>query len=182
MNREHGKNLWIDPLLTQLKLIRKDEVTPDPTTAWKRIEESHLTERIGRIAAEINETAGYHLLETLFFLPPQNNVLSVRFDRNRAKHSLEILIREDEVWTKFATTRHLAFGWERYFSSDPARGSSTVVWEQAIRTEEVLEEHIQSWLTYLLSELSKEFRPDIFESATPNAQNDLSAALRKASA
>ena len=182
MNREHRKSLWIDPLLTQLKLIRKDEVTPDPTSAWKQIEDSHLTERVGRIAAEINEAAGYHLLETLFFLPPQKNVMFVRFDRNRAKHSLQILIRDDEIWMTFTTTRHTAFGWERYFSSDSEAGSSTVVWEQAIRTEEVLEEHIQGWLTYLLSELNKEFRPDVFESSTMNAQNDLSAALRKASA
>jgi len=182
LNREHGKNPWINPLLTQLKLIRKDEATPDPVSAWQRIEESHLTERVGRIAAEINETAGYHLLDTLFFLPPQKNVISVRFDRSRAKHSLEIVVRNDEVWMKFSTTRPMAFGLERYFSSSPAGGTSTVVWEQAIRTEEVLEEHIQGWLTYLLSELSKEFRPDIFESSTTNAQSDLSAALRKASA
>lgn len=182
MNREQRKNLWINPLLTQLKLIRKDEVTPDPTSAWEQIEDSHLTERVGRIAAEINETAGYHLLETLYYLPPQKNVISVRFDRNRAKHSFEIVIREEEVWMKFTTTRHVAFGWERYFSSDPAGAAANVVWEQPLRTEQVLEEHIQGWLTYLLSELSKEFRPDIFESSTTNAQNDLSAALRKASA
>ena len=107
MNREQRKNLWINPLLTQLKLVRRNEAPSDPNSSWKLIEEAHLTERVGRLAAEINETAGYHLLETLFFLPPQKNVLSVRFDRNRAKHSLGLIILDKQIWLKFATTKHV---------------------------------------------------------------------------
>jgi hypothetical protein len=57
---------------------------------------------------------------------------------------------------------------------------STLVWEQRIRPEEILEEHIQGWLTYLLSEFSKEFRPDLI--STPLTQADISVILRKASA
>jgi hypothetical protein len=182
LNREQRKNLWINPLLTQLKLVRRDEESSNPNSTWKLIEETHLTERVGRLAAEINETAGYHLLETLFYLPPQKSVLSVRFDRNRAKHSLELVIPDKQIWLKFTTTKHVSFGWERYFASDPTSNSSSTVWEQIVQPGEVLDEHIQGWLTYLLSELSKEFRPDVLESAAPEAQPDLSEILRKASA
>jgi hypothetical protein len=110
LNREQRKNLWINPLLTQLKLVRRNEPIADPDTAWKQIEEAHLTERVGRLAAEINETAGYHLLETLFFLPPQKNILTVRFDRNHAKHNLSLVIRDQQVWLKFTTVKHVWFG------------------------------------------------------------------------
>jgi hypothetical protein len=44
-----------------------------------------------------------------------------------------------------------------------------------------LDDHIQGWLTYLLSGLSKEFRPDLFDPSS-FAESDLSAVLRKASA
>jgi hypothetical protein len=182
LNREQRKNLWINPLLTQLKLVRKPEEKPDPNAYWDLIEASQLPERVGRIAAEINEAAGYHLLETLFFLPPQKSVLSVRFDRSRAKHSMDITIRESEIALRFSTSKRIAFGWERYFSSDSSGEGSTLVWEQVIRPEEVLEEHIQNWLTYLLSELNKEFRPDLASSSVGSAEADLTAALRKASA
>jgi hypothetical protein len=182
LNREQRKNLWINPLLTQLKLVRKSEEKPDQSIYWNQLEAFQLPERVGRIAAEINEAAGYHLLETLFFLPPQKSVLRVRFDRGRAKHSMEITIRETEIALRFVTLKRVAFGWERYFSGEASGDGSTLVWEQVIRPEEVLEEHIQNWLTYLLSELNREFRPDLASSAVGSAEADLSAALRKASA
>jgi len=182
LNREQRKNLWINPLLTQLKLVRRDEPTSSPDSAWKQIEETHLTERVGRLAAEINETAGYHLLETLFYLPPQKNVLTVRFDRNHAKHSMELVIRDQQVWLKFTTAKHISFGWERYFASDPASDSSSTVWEQLVQPLEIMEEHIQGWLAYLLSEFDKEFRPASAASTAAETQSDLSEILRKASA
>jgi hypothetical protein len=182
LNREQRKNLWINPLLTQLKLVRKSDEKPNASIYWNQIEACQLPERVGRIAAEINEAAGYHLLETLFFLPPQKSVLRVRFDRNRAKHSMEITIRETEIALRFATMKRVGFGWERYFSSEGSSDGSTLVWEQVLRPEEVLEEHIQNWLTYLLSELNKEFRPDVASPSAGSAETGLSAALRKASA
>lgn len=182
MNREQRKNLWINPLLTHLKLVRRDEESSNPNSAWKQIEETHLTERVGKLSAEINETAGYHLLETLFYLPPQKNALSVRFDRNRAKHSLELVIRDQQVWLKFTTSKHISFGWERYFASDPASDNTSTVWEQMVQPSEILEEHIQGWLAYLLSEFNKEFRPDSLASSAVDTQADLSEILRKASA
>jgi hypothetical protein len=181
LNREQRNNLWINPLLTQLKLVRKTEFNTDPNLAWRQIEASYLPDRVGRIASEINETAGYHLLETLYYLAPQKNVLCIRFDRNRDKHNLEIVLMGNAVMLRFSTSKHVSFSWERYFSSDPLNSNSTVVWEQVIQPEKILDEHIQGWLTYLLSGLSKEFRPDLWDSSLA-AETDLSAMLRKASA
>lgn len=181
MNREQRNNLWINPLLTQLKLVRKSEVSTDLNFVWQEIEARHLPDRVGRIASEINETAGYHLLETLFYLPPQKNVLCVRFDRNRDKHNLEIVLIGTAVMLRFSTSKHVSFSWERYFSSDPMNSNSSIAWEQVIQPEKISDEHIQGWLTYLLSGLSKEFRPDIFDPSLA-AESGLSAMLRKASA
>lgn len=181
MNREPRNNLWINPLLTQLKLVRKTELSTNVNFTWQEIEASHLPDRVGRIASEINETAGYHLLETLFYLPPQKNVVCVRFDRNRDKHNMEIVLIGTTVMLRFSTSKHVSFSWERYFSNDPLSSNSSVAWEQVIQPEKISDEHIQGWLTYLLSGLSKEFRPDIFDSSLA-AQSDLSAMLRKASA
>jgi len=180
LSREPRNKLWINPLLSQLKLVRKTEEYTDPNISWKQLEATGLPEQIGRIASEINEAAGYHLLETFYFLPPQKNALSVRFDRNRSKHIMEIVIRDTGISVRFSTLRRFSFGLERYFSGDRLSNGSTLVWEQRIRPEEILEEHIQGWLTYLLSEFSKEFRPDLI--STPLTQADISVILRKASA
>jgi hypothetical protein len=182
LNRGPRNTLWINPLLTQLKLVRKTEENADPNTSWIQIEASHLPDRMGRIAAEINETAGYHLLEMLYYLPPQKNVLCIRFDRYRDKHKMEIEIRRNEIFLNFSTSKHVSFGWERYFSSDPLSNNSTVIWEQIIQPGEIMDEHIQGWLTYLLSGLSKEFRPDQFSPSSSTVESDLSVVLRKASA
>jgi hypothetical protein len=182
LNREQRNRLWIDPLLTQLKLVRKTEKAADPSAPWQKIEASRLPDRVGRIAAEINEAAGYHLLETLYYLPPQKNVLCIRFDRNRDKHNMEIALHEAEIVLKFSTSRHVSFGWERYFSGDPLSNNYTVVWEQSIQPLEISDEHVQGWLTYLLSGLNKDFKPDRPVSDATAAESDLSAVLRKASA
>jgi hypothetical protein len=181
LNRKDRNNLWIDPLLTQLKLVRKTEANTDLSSAWRKLEVAHLPDRVGRIASEINETAGYHLLDSLFYLGPQKNVLCVRFDRNRDKYNMEIVLIGNEVILRFSTTKHVSFNWERYFSSDSSSSNLTKVWEQVIQPEKILDEHIQGWLTYLLSRLSKEFRPDLFDSSS-FAESDLNRVLRKASA
>jgi hypothetical protein len=182
MNRgeRERNNLWINPLLAQLKLVRKPEEVATTETWWKQIEAAHLQDRIARIASEINETAGYHLLESLYFLPPQKNVLRVRFDRNPAKHHMEIIIRGGDVFLKFSSSRHLPFGWARNIAGDLLRRGSSLVWQDIIQPAEVTDDHIQSWLIYLLSGLSKEFRPDIFLSE--HSASELSAVLRRASA
>lgn len=182
MKGDRDKSPWINPLLNQLKLVREPEKKSGIQTAWDRIEATQLSDRVGKVAAEINEAAGYHLLETLHFLPPQRNVLSVRFDRNRAKHLMGITVRESEIRLKFSTSKDLLFGLERYILSDPPKRNWTLIWDQAIEPELVLEEHIQGWVTYLLSELSKEFRPDMTEPTAERAGSNLTAVLRKASA
>ena len=182
MNGVRSKNPWIDPLLSQLKLVREPEKKAAVESAWNRIEAAQLSDRVGKIAAEINEAAGYHLLETLHFLPPQRNVLSVRFDRNRAKHLLAITIRDSEIRLKFSTSKDLFFGLERYILSEPPKRNWTLIWDQAIQPELVQEEHIQGWVTYLLSELNREFRPDASDPNAASAESNLTAMLRKASA
>jgi hypothetical protein len=180
MNHGDSNNHWINPVLTQLKLVRKPESATDPATCWKEIEAARLQDRIARIASEINETAGYHLLESLYFLPPQKNVLRVRFDRNPDKHHMELVIRAGDVFLKFSSSRHLPFGWARNIAGDLLRRSSSLVWQDIVHPSDVSDEHIQSWLIYLLSGLSKEFRPDIVLAS--NSASELSAMLRRASA
>lgn len=182
MNGDQRNKLWINPLLTQLKLVRKTNEATDAGSSWKQVELSELPDRIGRIAAEINEAAGYHLLESLYYLPPQKTVLCIRFDRNRNKHSMEVEVRDNETILKFSTSKQVSFGWERYFSSDPLSSNYTVVWEQAIQPAEIVDEHVQGWLTYLLSGLDKEYRPDQMFPSAASEESGLSAALRKASA
>lgn len=182
MNRgeRERSNLWINPLLAQLKLVRKTDEAATPESCWKRIEAAHLQDRIAKIASEINETAGYHLLESLYFLPPQKNVLRVRFDRNPSKHHMELVIRGGDVFLKFSSSRRAPYGWERYIPAELLRTRSTLVWQDIIRPDDVTDDHIQGWLIYLLSGLSKEFRPDIFLSSRSAAE--LGAMLRRASA
>ena len=168
-------------MLGRLKLVGTAEEKAAPSTVWDQIEVSQLQERVGKFAAEINEAAGYHLLETLYFLPPQKIVLRVRFDRNRAKHNMEITVRNNEVRLLFSTSKRSTFGWERYFLGD-SPSSSTLIWQQTLHPMEILDENIQGWLTYLLSELSKEFRPDSYAAPSSAAESDLAAILRKASA
>lgn len=178
MNRGEGNKLWINPLLAQLKLVRKTDDIATPQSSWEEIEAAHLQDRIARLASEINETAGYHLLESLYFLPPQKNVLRVRFERTPTKHHMEIYIRGGDVFVKFSTSRRGS--WNRYIPGDLLRRGSALVWQDIVHPTEVSDDHIQGWLIYLLSGLSKEFRPDVFLAS--NSGSELSALLRRASA
>jgi len=180
MNRGERNNLWINPLLSELKLVRKAENTADPALCWKQIEAARLQDRIARIASEINEAAGYHLLESLYFLPPQKNVLRVRFDRNPDKHHMELIIRSGDLFLKFSSAKQVPITWVRNITGDFLRRSSSLVWQDIVHPAEVTDDHIQGWLIYLLSGLNKEFRPDIFLAS--NSASELSSLLRRASA
>jgi hypothetical protein len=182
LNQRRGNDHWINPLLTRLNLVRKMDRDPDPATSWRQIEESELADRIGKLVAEVNSAAGYHVLEMLDFLPPQKNVLRVSFERDRVKHYLEIVIRDTGIVLIFSTTKRALTGWERYVPGNSMRDSYTLVWEQVIHPGEVLEPNIQAWLSYLLSGLDKEFRLDQILRASSAAERDQSATLRKASA
>jgi hypothetical protein len=182
LNQRHGNGHWINPLLTRLNLVRKAGTDFDPTTFWRQIEEFQLAERVGRLVAEVNAAAGYHVLEMMDYLPPQKNILRVSFERHRAKHNLEIVIREYGIALMFSTTKRASTGWERYLPPYSARDNSSLVWEQVIYPVEVSEQNIQAWLSYLLSGLDKEFRLDQILHASPNPEAELSANLRKLSA
>jgi len=181
LSQRRGNEYWIDPLLKRFDLVRKSEEALARDTCWRQIEECELSDRIGRLVAEVNRVAGYHVLEMVDFLPPQKNVLRVFFDRHRVRHNLEIVIRESGIVLMFSTTRRVSTGWGRYVSIS-LRNSSTLVWDQIIHPEEILEQNIQAWVSYLLSGLDKKFRLDQILQASPTAESDLSAALRKASA
>jgi hypothetical protein len=183
LSQSRGNDHWINPLLTRLNLVRNEEEEDlARRTYWDQIEACRLAERVGRLVTEVNREAGYHVLEMVEFLPPQKNILRISFDRQRVKHNLEIVIRDSGIVLMFSTTRRFSTGWGRYVSIHAGRRSSTLVWEQNLRPEEILEQNIQAWLSYLLSGLDKQFRLDQILQATQSADAGLSEALRKLSA
>jgi hypothetical protein len=182
LNQKRKNDHWISPLLTQLNLIPAREAISDPRLCWKNIEECRLLERVGSVMAEINDAVGYHLLEMLEYLPPQDKVCRVSFDRNRVQYKMELIMREEGMVLVFSAAKHISARWDRYFPQSTRKDNSTVVWEQPIRPEEVLDQNIQAWLSYLLSGFDKQFRLDQILRSSSTAETDLSAALRKASA
>jgi hypothetical protein len=181
VSQRRGNEYWINPLLQKLNLVRKKEEDVVRRTYWNQIEKCELSDRIGRVVAEVNRAAGYHILEIVDFLPPQKNVLRVSFDHRRIKHNLEIVLREGGVVLMFSTTRRFPDGWGRILSSRSARHTS-LIWEEFIQPEEILEQNIQAWISYLLSGLDKKFRLDQILHSSPDVQTELNEALRKASA
>ena len=182
MNQRRGNEYWINPLLQRFDLVRQREKDLARDACWKQIEESELSERIGRLVIEVNRAAGYRVLEMVDFLAPQKIAVRVSFERQRVKHNLEIAIRESGSVLMFSTSRRVSIGWARFLSINSVRSHSTLVWEENIHPAEVLEQNIQAWLSYLLSGLDKKFRLDQILNASPTAEADLSEALRKASA
>jgi hypothetical protein len=182
LNQRRENESWISPLLERLNLMREREENLSRSAYWKQIEECELVERIGRLIVDVNRAAGYHILEMVDFLPPQKNVLRVSFHRARVKHNLEFVIRDSGIVLMFSTTRHDSTGWRRYVSTRPKKSDSTLVWEQAIQPEGILDQNIQAWISYLLSGLDKKFRLDQILHAPQSLDAGLNAALRKASA
>jgi hypothetical protein len=182
VSQRRGNEYWINPLLQQFNLVRKSEADLARDAYWRQIEECELGDRIGRLIAEVNRAAGYHILEMVDFLPPQKSVLRVSFERHRVRHSLEIVIRESGIVLMFSTRKRVSIGWGRILSNHSMRRNSSLVWEQFIYPEEVSEQNIQAWVSYLLSGLDKKFRLDQILHDTSTADADLNAALRKASA
>jgi hypothetical protein len=182
LSQSRGNENWINPLLKRFDLLRESEEALARDSCWRQIEECELVTRIGSLIAEVNRTAGYHVLEMVDFLPPQKNVLRLSFARNRVKHNLEIVIRKSGIVLMFSTTRLVGAGWGRFFSRRSARRNSTLVWDQVIHPEDMREENIQAWISYLLSGLDKKFRLDQMLHALSTEQSELSASLRKASA
>lgn len=181
MDQRRSNEYWISSLLKRLDLVHDGEASLPRNAYWKQIEECQLAERIGSMVIEVNRAAGYRVLEMVDFLPPQKNVLRVSFPRSRVKHNLEIVIRESGIVLMFSTTRLEATGWRRYVSIHSTR-SRTPVWEQPVYPGEISEQHIQAWVSYLLSGLDKKFRLDQILHASINANTDLETIPRKISA
>ena len=182
LNQRRGNEHWINPLLSQFDLIQARDTSADPRHDRKSIEECKLLERMGRVIAEINGAAGYHVLEMLEYLAPQKKVCRVSFDRNRIQHKMELVIENEGILLMFSSARRISTRWDRYFSRGSKKDNSTVVWEQIIRPGEVLDQNIQAWLSYLLSGLDKKFRLDQILHGSPVPEADLSTILRKLSA
>jgi hypothetical protein len=181
MSQRRTSDHWINPLLTRFNLLRKTEEALARDAYWRQIEKCELSDRVARLVSEVNRTAGYHILEMVDFLPPQKNVLRISFERNGVKHVMEIVIRESGVVLMFSTSRRISAGWGIMTSSSKRR-STSLVWNQIIYPEEVLEQNIQAWISYLLSGLDKKFRLDQMLHPSDNAEADFNETLRKASA
>jgi len=182
LSQRFENDQWINPLLSQLKLIEMKDVIVDPRHLWEKIEENHLLERISKLVAEINTAAGNHILEMLEFLPPQKKVLVINFGKNGVQHKMEVTLENEGIFITFGTAKRFSTGWERYFSQNSRKDNYAVAWEQAIHPAEILSKDIQNWFTYLLSGLNKKFRPDLLLSSVDSTESGLSATLRKASA
>jgi hypothetical protein len=181
VNQRRGNDQWINPLLKRFDLVAKDE-DPARNSYWRQIEECELAERVGKLVTDVNRVAGYHVLEMTDFLPPQKNVLRVSFEQHRLKHYLEIAIRESGIVLMFSTAKRASNRWGRYVPMRSIGRHTTLVWEQIIHPEEILEQNIQAWISYLLSGLDKQFRLDQILHASPTTEAGLSSTLRKASA
>jgi hypothetical protein len=182
VSQRRGNEYWINPPLEKFNLVRKKEEDIVRKGYWDRIEKCELSDRIGKVVGEVNRAAGYHILEIVDFLPPQKNVLRISFDRRRIKHYLELVIRPNGVVLMFSTGRRLATVWGRIISPTRSTRHTALIWEEAIEPEEILDQNIQAWISYLLSGLDKKFRLDQILHASPEAESELSEALRKASA
>jgi hypothetical protein len=182
LSQRRGNEYWINPLLERLNLVRKSEEDLERDACWTQLEECELGDRIGRLVAEVNRAAGYHILEMVDFLPPQKNVLRVSFERHQVRHSMEIAIRKSGIVLMFSTRKRLSIGWGRYISTHSMRRNSTLIWEESIHPEEIVDQNIQAWISYLLSGLDKKFRLDQILHAPQSLDAGLNAALRKASA
>jgi hypothetical protein len=173
---------WIDSLLTQLDLVKEEAVNVSPNVYWSQLEKSRLSERIGRIVADVNGAAGYHVLEMLDFLPPQRTVLRVSFRKHWHRHHMELVLRGSGFILVFTTSRRVPSGLDRYLPSFTSKGNTTVVWQRVIQPNETLDTDIQAWLSYLLSGLDRAFKPDVVRQGSAAPEVQINSAFRKASA
>ena len=177
--KQESNQKWINSLLTQLDLVRKDEDLVDLRPYWEQLEQCNLPERFRKIVAEVNGAAGYHVLELLDFLPPQKTVLNISFSKNRYKHIMEIQLSEHGGTVVFYSLRRFYDAWERYFPNRARKSNRTLVLELDFHPAEVLDENIESWLSYLLSGFDKSFKPNPKHALSERPALRMSAAAGK---
>jgi hypothetical protein len=180
--KQEPNQKWINSLLTQLDLVRKNEGPVDFNVYWDQLDQCHLPERMRKIVADVNGAAGYHVLELLDFLPPQKTVIHVAFSKNRYKHIMEIELSERGATVVFYSLRKFYEAWERYFPNHARKSNRTTVLELDFHAAEVLEENIESWFSYLLSGFDKSFKPNPKQPLSAGSELRMSAVAGKASA
>ena len=180
--KQKSNQKWINSLLTQLDLMRRDEGLVDLNLYWDQLEQCHLPERIRKVVGDVNGAAGYHVLELLDFLPPQTTVLHVAFSKNRYKHIMEIELSERGATVVFYSLKKFHDAWERYFPNRARKSNRTTVLELDFHAAEVLEENIESWFSYLLSGFEKNFKPNPKQPLSAGSELRMSAVAGKASA
>ncbi|HEX3377236.1 MAG TPA: hypothetical protein VHS29_10275, partial [Candidatus Acidoferrales bacterium] len=147
LSQRQDNQHWINPLLSELKLIEIKVEVIDPKVLWGQIEQNRLLERISKLVAEINDAAGYHVLEMLEFLAPQRKILFISFDRKSVQYKMELLIRNQGIFLIFGTVRRSTARWERYFGQCSRNENYAKVWEHQVRPDEVMGKDIQSWFS-----------------------------------
>jgi hypothetical protein len=184
--KQESNQKWINSLLTQLDLVRKDdeghEGLVDLKLYWDQLEQCHLPERIRNIVADVNGAAGYHVLELLDYLPPQKTVLHVAFSKNRYKHVMEIELSERGAAVVFYSLKKFHDAWERYFPNRARKSNRTTVLELDFHAAEVLDVNIESWFSYLLSGFEKNFKPNPKQPLSEGSELRMSAVAGKLSA
>jgi hypothetical protein len=179
-SKNQGHQSWINPLLAQLNLVQEEQSLADFRPDWAKMEECRLQERIRKVVADVNGAAGYHVLELLDFLPPQKTVLRISYSKQDTKHSLEIVVRGSGAVAVFSKKK--ADKWERFFPNRSRKGARVTVFEQDFQPAEILEEDIQSWISYLLSGFEKKFKPREKPHLSEKSELRMNAAVGKASA
>jgi|GEM_PF-5961006 len=160
MDRENDNSRgWIAPLLGRLNLLQNRAETSNIDLFRTQVEECRIAELIGKIAGEINRSAGYHVVDYQDFLPPQKIVARAVFAKSGTRNFLDILLREDGVLLLFYTLKRSSTRRDRYFPWYTRRKGATIHVKEIIDPEKISEEDVRKWFTYLLSGLDKKLKP-----------------------
>ena len=178
------ENDWINSLLTQENLLQpKKQSSVDLKYAWTQIEECQLAERISKIVADINEAAGYHVLDLLDFLPPQTTILRVKYSKRYTDYVFAIVAREGGVAVVFSSLCKVSTPWKHFFRNQSRSRKRSTSLELDIHPAEILsDDYLQKWFFYLLSEFNNKFKPHAAQPLSEKEYTDFIAAFRKASA
>ncbi len=163
MGSGNGNHSWIKLLLMRLELFQQvEDVVSDVGRFWAQLEKCQFLERIEEVVEEVNQTAGRDILHLDYFLPPQSSFLKITFSRSRVEHVMKIVL--------WSTGPALIFYSHNESSADYDRRTANPAIEfvQYIQPEEVTEDDIQRWFSYLLSGFKRKFRP-----VSPNRSNRL---------
>jgi hypothetical protein len=173
---------WINSLLTQHDLAQMNEARADLRSSRDHMEECQLPERIRKVVADVNGTAGYHVLGLLDFLPPQKTVLRVSFPKQNEEHVLEIMLRERGATIVFYSRRKTHPIWGHFIQNHSRFGNSTTLLKLDFHPAEILDKNIESWFSYLLSGFKKKFKPSMKQPSPEGSEVRMGTVFGKVSA